>query len=72
MNKVKSYYITILGSIVSFIGLWFYLEERNYANNSRACMRNAPCLAEVLQWIGISTLLTGISIIIISLLLKEK
>lgn len=71
MDKIKYYYITILGSIISYIGLSFYITERNYADSDRRC-RITSCLAEALQPIGIAIFLTGISTILISLLLKDN
>lgn len=67
----KNYILIFLGSISAFIGGWFFLHERDYASTDPSCYRG-PCLAESLQWVGISQLLAGISIVLIALSIKDN
>ena len=71
MNKPKI--IIVLGSVVAFIGLWFFTTERNYASTSRECLYgDSHCLAELLQWLGIAQVLAGTAIVLLGLHLKDE
>ena len=54
---------SVLGGIVTAIGIWFWYTENQYAMNHNSD------LASTLQWVGLGQTITGIAIIIIS---KEK
>lgn len=69
----KNNFIIGLGSLSSFIGIWFFFHERSYAATNRSCIYGrASCLAETLQWIGVAQAFAGIAIVLIGLLLKDK
>ena len=60
-----SLWLTVIGSLVTAIGVWFWYNENSYA------AENNSDLASTLQWVGIAQALTGVAIILIGRKLRE-
>jgi hypothetical protein len=69
MNVSKrdlSLWLTVIGSVVTAIGVWFWYNEKSYA------AENNSDLAATLQWVGVAQALTGIALILIARIMKDK
>ena len=53
-----SLWLTVIGSVVTAIGVWFWYNENSYA------AENNSGLASTLQWVGVAQALTGVAIIL--------
>jgi hypothetical protein len=69
MNKTNARVTSIcLGLLSSLIGIWFFLEERNYIIKNDS---TSDSLAAKLQWVGIGIFLGGLAIMINGLADKD-
>ena len=59
-------WLTVIGSVVTAIGVWFWYTENYYA------AENGSDLASTLQWVGVAQALTGIAIVLIARTMSDK
>ena len=59
-------WLTVIGSVVTAIGVWFWYTENSYA------AENGSDLASSLQWVGVAQALTGIAIVLIARTMRDK
>ena len=66
MKRDLPLWLTVIGSVVTAIGVWFWYTENSYA------AENDSDLASTLQWVGIAQALTGIALILVARTMKDK
>ena len=66
MKRDLPLWLTVIGSVVTAIGVWFWYTENSYA------AENGSDLASTLQWVGIAQALTGIALILVARTMKDK
>lgn len=59
-------WLTVIGSVVTAIGVWFWYTENSYA------AENGSDLASTLQWVGVAQALTGIAIVLIARTMRDQ
>ena len=59
-------WLTVIGSVVTAIGVWFWYTENSYA------AENGSDLASTLQWVGVAQALTGIAVVLIARTMRDQ
>lgn len=66
MKRDLPLWLTVIGSVVTAIGVWFWYTENSYA------AENGSDLASTLQWVGVAQALTGIAVVLIARTMRDK
>ena len=66
MKRDLPLWLTVIGSVVTAIGVWFWYTENSYA------AENGSDLASTLQWVGVAQALTGIAVVLIARTMRDQ